>query len=128
MTDDLENILAKMQKDGRIAIDGDRVALKGSVPHSAMVFAFPDGSASFVNGFEAGMIWAEIERGESVIDRGFDEGFPIHTENVELAQRMARSRGYQLETREGGAEGWTAARLTLTGSGKPVLSIVGDRP
>ncbi len=69
MSDKLTDILSQMQKDGKIAIDGDKVALKGSVPHSAMVFAFPDGSASFVNGFEAGMIWADIDREEPMIDR-----------------------------------------------------------
>lgn len=126
MTDELENILAKMQKDGCIAIDGDKVALKGSVPHAAMVFAFPDDSASFVNGFEAGMIWAAIERGDNPIDRGFDEGFPIHVENVEIAQRMAQSRGYRLETRECGAEGWVAALFTMAGDGRPRLTIVGE--
>ena len=124
MSDELEKVLRQMQKDGRIAIDGDKVALKGSVPHSAMVFAFPDGSASFVNGFEAGMIWTEIERGELKIDRGFEEGFPIHIENVEVVQRMAAARGYRLETQEAGAEGWIAARLTFTGGTKPRLAVV----
>jgi hypothetical protein len=92
--------------------------------NSEMLFAFPDGSASFVNGFEAGMIWQRIESGEAAIDCGVEEGFPIHSENVELIARMAACRGYRLETHDAGAEGWTAARLTLAPVVKPVLKVV----
>lgn len=98
----------------------------------SMLFAFPDGSPSFVNGFEVGMIWQEIEgEGKLVIDRGIDAGFPIHAENVEVVRRMAAARGYKLEF---GAEkdGWVNARLTYVGTGrtKPALHVVGggDQP
>lgn len=92
---------------------------------TSMVFAFTDGSASFVNGFEAGTIWQEIDgEGKSVIDRGFDEAFPVHTENMEVIQRMAAARGYRLETKETGIDGWTAIRLSFVGTAKPILKAV----
>jgi hypothetical protein len=59
-----------------------------------LLFAFPDQSASFVHGFEAGMLWARIEAGEAVIDCGFEEGFPLHTDNLELVLRMAAVGSY----------------------------------
>lgn len=96
-----------------------------------MLFAFPDGSASFVNGFEAGMIWQQLDSGSvEPIDRGFDEGFPIHTDNVELVKRMAQARGFQVEVRPECAEGWTPVLLTYVGEGraKPKLSLVAKAP
>jgi hypothetical protein len=88
-----------------------------------MLFAFPDGSASFVNGFEAGMLWQRIENGETVIDCGIHDGFPVHTENVELIARMATCRGYSLE-QQSSAEGWTAVRLSLSSKPSPSLKLV----
>lgn len=94
-----------------------------------MLFAFPDGSESFVNGFEAGMIWQQIDGdGMLSIDRGFAEGFPVHTANIALIGRMANARGYTLETGHD-VDGWTPVRLTYVGTGraKPALSIVKEQ-
>jgi hypothetical protein len=95
-------------------------------PEMSMVFAFDDQSPSFVNGFELGMIWQEVDgEGKLTVDRGFDEGFPVHDENVEVLRRMANARGYKLETKPP-VDGWVAAKLSYVGTGnaKPVLSIV----
>ena len=89
-----------------------------------MLFAFPDGSDSFVHGFEAGKIWAEIDENRPmVIDRGIEAGFPIHAENLELIRRMAAARGYTVEVGKAFHE-WIAVRLTFTGSARPSLKVV----
>jgi hypothetical protein len=92
-----------------------------------LVFAFPDGSASFVNGFEAGAIWQQMDgEGALEIDCGFVGGFPVHTENVEVMRRMARARGYTIEVRPTDYSEWTALRFTWVGTdkAKPQLAIV----
>ena len=55
--------------------------------------SFPDGSSSFVHGFEAGMIWQQMQAGETPIG---SHGLPYHTENVEVIKRMADAAGYQI--------------------------------
>ena len=88
-----------------------------NTPKMSMLVAFSDGSESFVLGFEAGLIWAEIENGALVIDRGVKEGFPVHVENMEVVQRMAVARGYVLES-GAAADGWVPVLLTWKGTGK----------
>lgn len=88
-----------------------------------MLFAFTDQSESFVNGFEAGMLWARIESGEPVIDCGFDEGFPLHAKNLELVTRMAACRGFSVE-QQPSVEGWVCVRLSLSHKPRPALSVV----
>lgn len=56
---------------------------------------FPDGSPSFVHGFEAGMIWQRMSAGESFIG-GRDE-IALHTANAEVFQRMAAAADYDIE-------------------------------
>lgn len=91
----------------------------------SMVFAFTDQSPSFVNGFEAGLIWGLIEAGEPLIDLGYMDGFPIHVENREVVSRMAASRNYHVEFRDVEVEGWIAARLAVQHKPRPALSLVG---
>jgi len=57
------------------------------------IASFPDDSASFVNGFEAGMLWHRMVAGETPIEN------PIayHSENREVFQRMADAQGYDAE-------------------------------
>ena len=92
----------------------------------SLVFAFPDGSAAFVHGFEAGTIWQQIDgEGALEIDRGYETGLPIHTENLDLYRRMAAARSYAIEARPTEYEEWTAMRLRYTGvKARPRLSIV----
>lgn len=57
-----------------------------------LVVAFPDGSPSFVHGFEAGGLWERMERGETPIELG-----SAHAANEEVHRRMADHMGYEVE-------------------------------
>lgn len=54
---------------------------------------FPDPSASFVHGFEAGMVWQRMIAGETPIEN------PVayHVENRTTFERMAAAQGYDVE-------------------------------
>jgi hypothetical protein len=54
---------------------------------------FPDESGSFVNGFEAGMVWQRMVAGETPIEN------PIawHLDNRLVFERMAAAQGYDAE-------------------------------
>ena len=56
------------------------------------VVPFPDQSASFTHGFEAGMVWEAMQRGDQLIGPA-----PKHVENIEVFQTMARREGYALD-------------------------------
>ena len=43
-----------------------------------LVVSFTDQSESFVLGFEAGQLWTEMTGMAARIDRGFNDGFPVH--------------------------------------------------
>lgn len=91
-----------------------------------LLVSFPDQSESFVLGFEAGQIWQEMDgEGKFLIDRGYNEGIPIHSDNMTVIQNMARVRGYELKTKRTGLGEWTGIQLTYVGTGKakPRLSI-----
>lgn len=93
--------------------------------HSLLV-SFPDGSHSFVHGFEAGQIWAQLDSGSvEPIDRGFHTGLPVHSANMVVIQRMAQVRGFKVETKPS-EDGWTGLLLTYVGEGrtKPALRVV----
>jgi hypothetical protein len=55
-----------------------------------LLVAFPDESETFVLGFEAGQIWADLEV-FAMDDR------TVHVKNQEVIRRMARARGYSVE-------------------------------
>ena len=55
-----------------------------------LMVAFPDQSASFVHGFEAGQLWAAMEAGTADLER------TVHAENCEVIKRMARRMGYEV--------------------------------
>ena len=98
-----------------------------------LLVSFPDQSESFALGFEAGQIWQEMDgKGKLVIDRGYDEGIPVHSDNITVIQNMARVRGYEIKTKRTGLGEWTGVQLTYVGTGKakPRLSVVphGDAP
>lgn len=89
-----------------------------------MLFAFPDQTESFVHGYEAGALGCLMAAGEALIDRGFEQGFPLHTANVDLINRMANAYGYSVEQRPTEYGEWTAFRLTKATSPKTKLSLV----
>lgn len=54
-----------------------------------LIVAFPDGSASFVNGFEAGRV------DQQMIDGVPEFEMTAHSENEEVFRRMAIAMGYE---------------------------------
>jgi hypothetical protein len=89
-----------------------------------MLYSFTDQSASFVHGFEAGAISVRMKSDEPLIDLGYEEGFPIHSANVELLQRMCACYGYDLETKPTDYNEWTAARMEKRMKPRPTLAVV----
>ena len=70
---------------------------------------FPDQSDSFVLGFEAGMIWERMVKGEAKIG-GLDE-IATHAQNKEVFERMAAAQGYDLKVSDA-ADGWIIAEFS----------------
>lgn len=68
---------------------------------------FPDGSESFVDGFEAGMVWRRMVSGETPIEN------PVayHQSNRVVFERMAAAQGYDLVI-EDIDHGWMLATFT----------------
>ena len=56
-----------------------------------LIVKFEDESGSYVNGFEAGMIWQQMQDGVPLID----PDLPLHVENKTTLERMAKSRNYK---------------------------------
>lgn len=54
---------------------------------------FPDGSASFVNGFEAGTLWQRMNAGEAEIE----SPVAYHLSNRAVFESMAAAQGYDCE-------------------------------
>ena len=72
-----------------------------------LVVAFPDASASFCHGFEAGGLWEKMLRGDAA-----DLSLTTHSDNREVIRRMAESQGWLLETKPTSVEGWDETKLT----------------
>ena len=69
------------------------------------IVAFDDDpSPSYVNGFEAGMIWQMIQSGKHEIAR------TVHAENIGTLQNMANAAGYEMLI-DHSADGWADVRL-----------------
>lgn len=84
-----------------------------------LAYAFPDESASFVHGFEAGIVSTRMRSGEQTIDHS---GLPLHTANMLLFQRMAVYFGYEIEISLQD-ETWTHMTFTK-GAARPTLKVV----
>lgn len=80
---------------------------------------FPDQSASFVHGFEAGMIWQRMIKGEPQIG-GFDDEIAAHFENAAVFRKMADAQGYDLDLSDFG-NGWIIATFTKRPRGFGVI-------
>ena len=83
-----------------------------------LLVSFTDQSHSFTHGFEAGMIWQDMQNNVPRID------MMVHEENVQVICRMAEAAGYQcgmigLDNNGLKVEGWR--RLVAT-------PIEGPRP
>lgn len=88
----------------------------------APLVSFPDGSQSFVNGFEAGMLWQRMQSGEAVIENAL----PYRQENAIVLERMADAAGYEASIRdvEDGSHEWIEVDFTKLPPKKPDLRIV----
>lgn len=76
----------------------------------SLVLKFTDGSTSFVNGFEAGMIWERMQSADKRdINKTID--MTVHEENRELYERMAAKLGWSFHTRPTTVEGWMEMKL-----------------
>jgi hypothetical protein len=71
---------------------------------------FKDDSESFVNGFEAGMIWQRMIAGESVIGGATE---PLtHSANLEVFKRMAEAMSYEITQIFDRNDGWMFVTFT----------------
>lgn len=70
-----------------------------------LVVSFPDQSASFTNGFEAGRLDQRMKVGETPIEEC------VHTDNEEIYRRLADYQGYAMEWRASEVEGWSYIEL-----------------
>jgi hypothetical protein len=76
-----------------------------------LVVSFPDQSATFVHGFEAGGIWEQMRRGDvSEIEK------MTHIENREVIQRMATAEGWSVEIVGVSTPGWDFTKLVKAGA------------
>lgn len=70
-----------------------------------LIVAFPDGSPSFVHGFEAGRV------DQQMIDGVPEFELMSHTENQEVFTRMAVAMGYEAEFEKTEIEEWQTAKF-----------------
>lgn len=71
-----------------------------------LIVSFPDQSASFVHGFEAGGLWQQM-RGGAVAE--IEQ--TTHVENREVIARMAAAEGWSIEVKRSGVDGWDQSSL-----------------
>lgn len=72
-----------------------------------LIVAFPDGSPSFVHGYEAGKLGYRMQfTAEQTIEE------MVHTANEEVLRRMAVAYGWSAEFEISEIEEWTTVRLT----------------
>ena len=72
----------------------------------SLILPFPDQSESFVLGYEAGLVGAEIEAGTAAIER------TVHTDNAELFRRMGAAYGYAVALKRTAIPGWSDLTMT----------------
>lgn len=81
--------------------------LLGEPPAFGLIVSFPDQSASFVHGFEAGGLWERMASGMMA-----EIEATTHIENREIIARMADSRGWDVEVTASDVTGWDYTKLT----------------
>jgi hypothetical protein len=80
-----------------------------------LVLEFPDQSASFTSGFEAGRLWHQMQVETGIISRA------VNSANREIIVRMCGALGWSVEF-EHLSPGWLQARLER--NLKPSLRVV----
>ena len=86
------------------------------------VVSFPDQSPSFVHGFEAGMIWQQMQDGLDPIE----PEIAVQRANREVFENMANSAGYNLDTEEYADTEWMTVKFTRQPKRRGHLSVVAD--
>ena len=76
------------------------------MPDYSLILSFPDQSESFVLGYEAGLVGAEAETGQAVIER------TVHTTNAEMFRRMGAAYGYKIDLKPTSVPGWSDLTMT----------------
>jgi hypothetical protein len=71
-----------------------------------LLVSFPDDSASFAHGFEAGQIWQRMGDGDLA-----ELELTTHTANREVIRRMADNLGWDVEVLASDIEGWDYTKL-----------------
>lgn len=69
-----------------------------------LVVSFPDQSPSFVHGFEAGGIWEQMKFARLGASAALS--MTVHTENLEVIERMAISQGWTFSATLTAVQGW----------------------
>lgn len=87
----------------------------------ALLVSFPDQSASYVNGFEAGMLWESMQRGDAA-----EIEYTIHEENRLTVQRMAIAGGWDAEFGRYD-DTWTTVKLSKTSTAPAIPNPHGLR-
>lgn len=77
---------------------------------------FIDDSASFVNGFEVGQLWASFKMGD------VPESSTVHTANVEQLRLVAEHYRYDMFVEPTEISEWT--QLTFKKKTKPTLRLI----
>lgn len=85
----------------------------GSEGSWAPVVVFPDGSPSFVYGFEAGKIWEVMVRGTDSFSG------PVSLPNKEVLERMCIAQGYSMDWEDLGDGYWANATFEKSKPKKP---------
>jgi hypothetical protein len=75
-----------------MALDPNEPSAVG--PKWGLILSFPDQSASFAHGFEAGKIWNDMQRGGQA-----ELAYHTSPENRELIRRMADHLGWVVESK-----------------------------
>lgn len=71
-----------------------------------LIVSFEDQSASYVHGYEAGMLHQRMKSGaEAAIE------MTVHIENQETIRRMAVAYGWEAEFKPTAVEGWITVEL-----------------
>jgi len=75
-----------------------------------LIIKFTDQSESFCNGVEFGRLLEKMERGDLII---YNNGFPVHEENINVIKQACKEYGYipimnevKVDNEEDMFEGW----------------------
>jgi hypothetical protein len=83
-----------------------------------LVVSFADQSASYVHGFEAGMIWRDLETNY----HGGAFSYTVHAENMETIRRMCTAMGFRIYHEVELMHGWV--EIQIAKDDRPRLVVI----